>query len=145
MKWKVLVVGKPALKYAKLGVSEYLTRLQRIAPVEMISLKECGSRANGVTQLARSEGDLRIVLDERGEDWTTAELVARIDRWELDRVKRASVLIGGADGHTEEVREAGDAVLRLSRFTLQHELALVVLLEQLYRAYTVKRGEPYHR
>ena len=145
MKWKILAVGKPALKYAKFGVSEYLTRLQRIVPVEMVSLKECGSKTNGATQLARSEGDLRIVLDERGEDWTTAELVRRIDRWELDRVKRASILIGGADGHRDEVREAGDAVLRLSRFTLQHELALVVLLEQLYRAYTVKRGEPYHR
>ena len=145
MKWKILTVGKPALKYAKFGVSEYLTRLKRIVPVEMVTLKECGSKANGSTQLARSEGNLRIILDERGEDCTTAELVARIDRWELDRVKQAGILIGGADGHTDEVREAGDAVLRLSRFTLQHELALVVLLEQLYRAYTVKRGEPYHR
>ena len=145
MKWKILAIGKPALGYAKAGVGEYLGRLKRSAPVELLYLKEAGSPANGKTQLARSTGSLRIVLDERGEDWTTAELVKRIDRWELDRIKEISVLIGGADGHSDEVRGEADAILRLSRFTLQHELALVVLLEQLYRAYTVKRGEPYHR
>ncbi len=145
MKWKILAVGKPALSFAKAGVAEYLGRLQRGASVDLIYLKECGSEANGATQLARSEGGLRIVLDERGEDWTTADLVKRIDRWELDRVKECSVLIGGADGHSKAVRNSADAVLRLSRFTLQHELALVVFLEQLYRAYSVKRGEPYHR
>ena len=145
MKWKILTVGKPALGYAKVGVAEYLDRLKRVVPVEHVALKESGSKANGVAQLVRSEGDIRVVLDERGDDWTTAELVRRIDRWELDRVKQVSLLIGGADGHDVEVRAAGDVILRLSRFTLQHELALVVLLEQLYRAYSVKRGEPYHR
>jgi len=145
MKWKILAVGKPALSYAKAGVAEYLGRLQRGTSLELAYLKECGQEANGAAQLARSESSLRIVLDERGEDWTTAKLVKRIDRWELDRVKECSVLIGGADGHSESVRAAGDAVLRLSAFTMQHELALVVFLEQLYRAYSVKRGEPYHR
>jgi len=145
MKWKILAVGKPALSFAKAGVAEYLRRLQRGTSVELVYLKECGSEANGATQLARSEGSLRIVLDERGDDWTTADLVKRIDRWELDRIKECAVLIGGADGHSKIVRDSADAVLRLSAFTMQHELALVVFLEQLYRGYTVKRGEPYHR
>ena len=56
-----------------------------------------------------------------------------------------ALLIGGADGHTAEVRQAADWVWSLSQLTLQHELALVVLLEQLYRAYTIKAGTPYHR
>ncbi len=145
MKWKILAIGKPALSFAKTGVAEYLGRLRRGASAELVYLKECGSEANGDTQLARSEGNLRIVLDERGEDWTTADLVKHIDQWELDRVKECTVLIGGADGHSKSVRDSADAVLRLSAFTMQHELALVVFLEQLYRAYTVKRGEPYHR
>jgi 23S rRNA (pseudouridine1915-N3)-methyltransferase len=145
MKWKILAVGKPSLNYAKYGVTEYLDRMRRMASVELLALKENGSQANGAAQLAQSEGSRRIVLDERGKDWTTAELVKQIDRWEMDRIKQVSVLVGGADGHTDEVRSAGDEVLRLSRFTLQHELALVVLLEQIYRAYTIKRGEPYHR
>ena len=145
MKWKIFAIGKPALSFAKAGVAEYLGRLQRGSSVDLVYLKESGSGANGDTQMARSEGSLRIVLDERGEDWTTADLVKRIDRWELDRVKECSVLIGGADGHSKSVRNSADAVVRLSAFTMQHELALVVFLEQLYRAYTVKRGEPYHR
>jgi 23S rRNA (pseudouridine1915-N3)-methyltransferase len=60
-------------------------------------------------------------------------------------IKEVSFLIGGADGHDPAVRHAADLVWALSPLTLQHELALVVLLEQLYRAYSIKRGEPYHR
>ncbi len=60
-------------------------------------------------------------------------------------VKEITYLIGAADGHTEELRKSCDLVLSLSPLTLQHELALVVLLEQIYRVATLRRGEPYHR
>jgi 23S rRNA (pseudouridine1915-N3)-methyltransferase len=60
-------------------------------------------------------------------------------------IKTISLLIGASDGHTKDLRSQADEVWSLSPLTLQHELALVVLLEQLYRAYTIKRGEPYHR
>jgi 23S rRNA (pseudouridine1915-N3)-methyltransferase len=60
-------------------------------------------------------------------------------------VKRVALLIGGADGHSPVLRGAADHVLSLSAFTLQHELALVVLLEQIYRVHTLLKGEPYHR
>jgi 23S rRNA (pseudouridine1915-N3)-methyltransferase len=63
----------------------------------------------------------------------------------MEGVKRVAFLIGGADGHEPATRAAADAVWALGRLTLQHELALVVLLEQLYRIQTIKRGEPYHR
>ncbi|MFV1994057.1 MAG: 23S rRNA (pseudouridine(1915)-N(3))-methyltransferase RlmH, partial [Verrucomicrobiales bacterium] len=92
-----------------------------------------------------SEGCLRILLDERGDALTTAALRERVDRWEGQGVKSAAFLIGGAEGHGEKIRGAADLVLGLSAFTLQHELALVVLAEQLYRVYTMKRGESYHR
>ena len=69
-----------------------------------------------------------------------------MNAWEMDPgVKTVSLLIGASDGHTTELREKADAVWALSPLTLQHELALVVLLEQIYRAYSIKRGEPYHR
>ncbi len=146
MKWTVYAIGKPALTYARAGVAEYEKRLSRHGGVELVSFKEAGQEENSRRLLEASEGCcLRVVMDERGDLLTTAELTERVAAWEMDRVKRVGVLIGGADGHSDEVRGAADLVLGLSRLTLQHELALVVFLEQLYRVGTVRRGEPYHR
>jgi 23S rRNA (pseudouridine1915-N3)-methyltransferase len=60
-------------------------------------------------------------------------------------VKNIALLIGGADGHADELKNAADWTWSLGKLTLQHELALVVLLEQIYRAFTIKAGQPYHR
>jgi 23S rRNA (pseudouridine1915-N3)-methyltransferase len=144
--WKIFAAGKPALAYAKSGIAEYLKRLKRGAKVELIYLKAGDSESVSRDLLARSEGTFRIALDERGREWNTADLVKKIDTWEMDPgIKTISLLIGASDGHTKQLRQDANAVWALSPLTLQHELALVVLLEQIYRAYTIKRGEPYHR
>jgi len=144
--WRILAAGKPALAYAKTGIDEYLKRLKRGSKVDLIYLKAGDSESVSADLLSRSAGTYRIALDERGSDWTTGQFVKRLNAWEMDPgIKTVSLLIGASDGHTPELREKADAVWALSPLTLQHELALVVLLEQLYRAYTIKRGEPYHR
>jgi 23S rRNA (pseudouridine1915-N3)-methyltransferase len=146
MKWQILAIGKPSLRYAKAGVEEYQKRLTRYTTLELqTDWKDAGQVKNSETLLAASEGAVRIVLDERGETWTTADLVSRVEGWQMNAVKKVAILIGGADGHTPELRRSADHVIALSGFTLQHELALVVLLEQIYRVHTVLRGEPYHR
>ncbi len=146
MTWKILAAGKPALTFAKTGIAEYLKRLQRGAKVELTYLKAGDSESVSADLLARSEGTFRIALDERGKDWTTDQFVDQLNTWEMDPgIKTISLLIGASDGHTPELRQKANAIWALSPLTLQHELALVVLLEQLYRAYTIKRGEPYHR
>ena len=145
MKWKIIVVGKPALGFAKLGVEEYLTRLKRYARVELVILKDGKREDVAERMLEASRGCRRLVLDERGDCPTTADLKERVDSWEGAAVKEVALLVGPADGHLERVREEADYAWALGRATLQHELALVVALEQLYRVYTVKRGEPYHR
>lgn len=146
MTWKIFAAGKPALSYARTGIAEYLKRLQRGAKVEIIYLKAGDSESVSKDLLTRSEGSFRIALDERGIAWTTDQFVEKIDTWEMDpAIKNISLLIGASDGHTPELRDSCQAVWALSPLTLQHELALVVLLEQIYRAYTIKRGEPYHR
>ncbi|MGC6465930.1 MAG: 23S rRNA (pseudouridine(1915)-N(3))-methyltransferase RlmH [Akkermansiaceae bacterium] len=146
MNWRILAAGKPALAYAKTGIDEYLKRLKRGSKVDLIYLKAGDSESVSADLLSRSAGTYRIALDERGSDWTTGQFVKRLNAWEMDPgIKTVSLLIGASDGHTPELREKADAVWALSPLTLQHELALVVLLEQLYRAYTIKRGEPYHR
>lgn len=145
MKWKILPTGKPALAYAKSGVEEYLKRLSRYATVELNPVREGRAHEVAAALWRQSEGGVRVLLDERGALWSTEELRRQVDAWEMDRVRQVSWLIGPADGHRSEDREQADAVVALSRFTLQHELALVLLLEQIYRVYTMKRGEPYHR
>ena len=143
--WKILAVGKPSLHWAREGIEDYFSRFSRYAKVEVEYLKD-GPRPQLEERFIKaSEGSLRIVLDERGQCLSTAGWRFAIDQWELAGTKRISILIGGADGHSPALRSLADDVWSLSALTLQHELALVVLLEQLYRVYTIKRGEPYHR
>lgn len=146
MQYRIIVIGKPALDWARDGVADYLRRLQRYTKAELQYLKEGTAAQNSERLLKASEGCLRIVLDERGRLQTTDAARQSVDRWEMDAgVKRVAFLIGGADGHTDALRREAGELWALSPLTLQHELALVVLLEQLYRVHTIKRGEPYHR
>jgi 23S rRNA (pseudouridine1915-N3)-methyltransferase len=85
-----------------------------------------------------------VLLDERGTEETSAALARRVARW-LERGQDVALVVGGSDGLSDAVRARADEVLALSRMTLPHRLARVVLLEQLYRAMTILRGEPYHK
>ena len=143
MKYRIIAIGRPRLGYAAAAVGEYRKRLARDGGVEVHFLKEKDATRQ---LLERSAGTYRVALDERGEQLTTADLAGRMETLAGDRgVKGVSFLIGGSDGHDEDLRAGCDLVLALSGLTLQHELALVVLLEQLYRVSTIRRGEPYHR
>jgi 23S rRNA (pseudouridine1915-N3)-methyltransferase len=146
MQIRLIVAGKPALAYAKAGVEEYLKRLSRGGGHELVIIK-AGSREEVSNRLLeRSQGCFRVALDERGERLTTRKFAERLESLEMrGDVKTVAFLIGASDGHTEELRDQCDLVLTLSPFTLQHELALLVLLEQLYRVASLKSGSPYHR
>jgi 23S rRNA (pseudouridine1915-N3)-methyltransferase len=126
-------------------MAEYVGRIQPFASFKLEFLKVGSRETESAALRDRSAGLLRVVLDERGEHLSSRALAARVSQWEQRRVKGVAVLLGGADGHTEELRAAADWVWSLSELTLQHELATVVALEQIYRAYTLKAGLPYHR
>jgi 23S rRNA (pseudouridine1915-N3)-methyltransferase len=145
MNWKILAVGKPALPWARQGIDDYRERCARYTKVDLEYLKDGPRPQLEERFLKASEGSRLIVLDERGQRLTTGDWHAAVDRWELAGTKRATLVIGGADGHSQALRDRADEVWSLSALTLQHELALVVLLEQIYRVYSIKRGEPYHR
>jgi 23S rRNA (pseudouridine1915-N3)-methyltransferase len=143
---RILVAGKPSLAYAKSGVAEYLKRLTRYGKHELVHLKAGDPESVSQALLERSQGTYRIALDERGDTLDTVTWAKRFETLELrGDIKAASFLIGASDGHTSALREQADEVWCLSKLTLQHELALVVLLEQIYRVATFQRGEPYHR
>jgi len=145
MRWHILAVGKPKLDFAKLGVDEYLGRLKPFVPAEISYLKASSKEDESANLLDRSKAMFRVVLDERGEHLPSRQLAKKINEWEIHARRDLALIIGGADGHTDDVRQAAGWCWSLSKLTLQHELALVVALEQLYRAYTIKAGMPYHR
>jgi len=143
LRWRIVAVDKPKLRYAREGVAFYRERLGALTGVELLTVRPGPQAAR--RQLELSEGWFRVVLDERGELLRSLELARRIERWEGRGVGRVALLVGGAEGHADEVRAAADWLWSLSPLTLQHELALVVAMEQIYRAYMIKRGSPYHR
>jgi 23S rRNA (pseudouridine1915-N3)-methyltransferase len=146
MQIRVIVAGKPALAYAKVGVEDYMKRLNRLSGYELVVIKAGSSAEVSGRLLDRSQGCYRVALDERGESLTTRTFAARLETLALrGDVKSVAFLVGSADGHSEELRKKCDLILTLSAFTLQHELALLVLLEQLYRVASLKSGLPYHR
>ena len=144
MKWLLLTVGKPALAYAKAGRDEYLTRLGKFAPVEHAAIKASDRARESADLFARSENCFRVVLHEHGQQLTSRQLAAKLDQWR-QAARPVAVIIGGADGHDQPLLDAADFLWSLGPLTLQHELALVVALEQLYRAHTILSGHPYHR
>ena len=141
----VLAAAKPSLPYARSGVELYCDRLRAAGHVELRYVKDGRRDEVSARLLKASEGCLRVALDERGEMLTTRQLEKQWRAWQLRAVRRVAFLIGAADGHNEALRSACDLVLCLGRHTMQHELALLVLLEQIYRIHTLLAGAPYHR
>ncbi len=145
MRWHILAIGKPKLPFAADGIADYAARLKPFAPVTLDFLKSGTRETESAALLARSDGMFRIVLDERGDQLASRALSTKISAWEQRSVKSVALIVGGADGHTAGLRASADWHWSLSPLTFQHELALLLVLEQIYRAYTIKAGLPYHR
>ena len=145
MRWCIVAVGKSRLAYARAGISEYLARLRCFCTVETAYVKASNPPREGTQLLSRSEGCFRLILDERGKGLTSRAFAEEIRKIEANPRKTCALLIGGADGLSARVVESADLLWSLSPLTLQHELALVVALEQIYRAHTILTGIPYHR
>ena len=130
-----------------MGCDHFLARLGPYAKVEMLELKEGRGQIReqeGAALLKAAKGYL-IALDEGGKEYTSASWAARTSDLETRSVSQLSFLLGGANGHSEALKAQVDELWSLSRLTLPHELARLVLLEQLYRSETIRAGHPYHR
>jgi 23S rRNA (pseudouridine1915-N3)-methyltransferase len=133
-------------------IAEYLKRLQRFVRCEVIETREVrGSDRASIEKESRRvleaipAKSLAILLDVNGRDWSSTELAGELQRWENDSVKEVAIVIGGQDGVNSEVADRAQKRWRLSRLTLTHEMARVVAVEQLYRAYTINRELPYQK
>ncbi len=153
MRIRVLAVGRDRSGLYAPAVEEYAARLSRILRFELVEVPEARKLAGtprareeeGASLLAKlSPREHVVALDERGEELTSTGLADRVRRWQ-ERGRDVTLVIGGADGLAPEVLVRAGEKLALSRFTLAHRLARLVLVEQLYRAMTIIRGEPYHK
>lgn len=151
LKVRVASIGKERSGLFSPAVAEYAKRLERYARCTLVELPESrreGERAKEeeATRLFAllSPRDWLIALDERGEQLGSIELSRLVER--AGREGRDLLFaIGGDEGLSEEVRRRAHRTVALSRLTLPHRLARLVLVEQLYRAFTLIRGEPYHK
>ena len=153
MKFIIVAVGHRMPAWVDAGFSEYAGRMPRDARIELTALK-AAQRAGPVKRILDAEGErirsalpagcVKVVLDERGTLFDTMALARRIARWR-ETGRNVALIVGGADGLAESVRNAADLAWSLSPLTLPHGLARVVLAEQLYRAVSILHNHPYHR
>ena len=143
MKIKVAWIGKTKEPAFQSLTDEYLKRLSRHADVEGITLKDEAGLLKLCARDARPRHTL-VLLDGKGEQFSSEELAKFLGDYQDRNTLPLLFGLGGADGFTDQARQAAAQVLSLGNMTLAHELARVVLLEQLYRAFTILRGHPYH-
>ena len=146
MKIILVVVGKLKEKFLVAGVAEYLKRLQKFARVEVREVPECRTldeEGQKILSLVPQNSWL-CVLDVAGVELSSEDFAQKISALTVDGVSCLTFAIGGAFGLSDELRRAADFRLSLSRMTLTHQMARLVLTEQIYRAFKINRHEPYH-
>ena len=142
MKHRVITAGKPG-SWVRTAAEDFAKRIGGFAELELLHVRE-GARQEK-EMLERSEGWHRVAMDEKGKTAATAEWKKEFERWERAGKAKTAWLLGGADGHGEDFRRHCGVVWSLGPQTLSHDLALVVLLEQIYRVESWRAGHPYHR
>jgi len=157
---RLIAVGKLKDKHWQEGVADYARRLNAYAPLEVTEVSESrlaegASPAEELKAVAR-EGDALlsrlkgregkvVALDRMGRALDSLELADWLKRQIINGQKETAFIIGGPLGLAPSVLERADLVISLSRLTFPHQMARLILLEQIYRAFRIMRGEPYHR
>jgi 23S rRNA (pseudouridine1915-N3)-methyltransferase len=155
MRLRILAVGSRMPAWVDTAVADYLRRIRSPWKLELTAIDAAPrSAARGALQATQREGErvlaaLRereraVLLDETGRQLDTRELAARLSTLERE-APDVALLIGGPDGHSPAVRARAAECWSLSRLTLPHALARVLLAEQIYRAQSILLGHPYHR
>ena len=159
MQIRVIAVGRIKEKYMQDGIAEYEKRLRPYAKVQIVEISEekrPASPTPSVESIALEkegdrilatvpEGSFLIALDVKGISWSSEELAASFREWELSGQNQLAFVIGGDLGLAPAVIARSDLRLSLSKMTFPHPLARLLLVEQVYRAFRIMRGEPYHK
>lgn len=159
MNIRIICVGKIKEKYFIQGISEYLKRLTRYAKVEIIEVEdekapETLSPAEEVIIKEREaarlskylrDGAAKIVLAIEGQSFSSEELAKKISQFGISGQSQIDFVIGGSLGLDQSIVRQADLLLSFSKFTFPHQLMRLILVEQIYRAFRIIKGEPYHK
>jgi 23S rRNA (pseudouridine1915-N3)-methyltransferase len=150
----VAAVGKPRDRHLAAAIEEYETRAARYWPLDVAEVREASGRGVSPAEARRREGErllervpagaLLLACDERGDRLASSEFSTLLTS-ARESARDVAFVVGGAYGLDDAVRRAASRSIQLAPWTLPHELARLVLAEQLYRAGTIARGEPYHK
>lgn len=155
MKIVLAAVGKTTTQYLRTGIDMYLDRLKHYVQVQVCIVPDIKTTKT-ITESAQKEregavllqmlqpGDRLILLDERGKRLTSRQFSESIERHMISGCKRVVYAVGGPYGFSEDAYARADGKLSLSDMTFPHEMVRLFFVEQLYRAMTIMRGEPYH-
>lgn len=152
---KLVVVGKTEEKYLCEGIDIYRARLEHYCRFEMVTIPALkGARSLSKEQLKDREAELIlknlsatdecILLDERGKEFTSSSWAQHLEQKFAHSSRNIVFVIGGSMGFGNKVYERADGMMSLSRMTFSHQMVRLIFLEQLYRAFTIIEGEPYH-
>ncbi|RUT73393.1 23S rRNA (pseudouridine(1915)-N(3))-methyltransferase RlmH [Ancylomarina longa] len=155
MKITLLVIGKTDKEFVKKGIEEYQKRLVHYIPFELKIIPDLKSTKNlSEAQQKQKEGDLilgkieasdcLILLDENGKEYSSAAFSNYLEKKMISGIKNLVFVIGGPYGFSEEVYKKAQGKVSLSKMTFSHQMIRMIFVEQLYRAMTIIKGEPYH-
>ena len=153
MRLRIIWIGKTRDARLRALIGDYAERLSHFVRYEVVELREqervdnksgIDKESKRISDALRA-GSIKILLDPEGVEWTSQELAAQVQSWESNGIKEVAFIVGGPRGVSRAFASAADKRWSLSRLTLTHEMARVVLLEQLYRAYTIIHGLPYQK
>jgi 23S rRNA (pseudouridine1915-N3)-methyltransferase len=146
MRFHFVWVGKTKDKNWRALQEEYLQRLSHFVRFDITELRDAGVETESKRILDRlNQSNFVCLLDVKGRSISSHQLAAQIENWQNRGLKEIAFVIGGAEGVASEVVEKADFGLSLSFLTLTHETARVILIEQLYRAFTIIKGFPYQK
>ncbi|HET9526898.1 MAG TPA: 23S rRNA (pseudouridine(1915)-N(3))-methyltransferase RlmH [Pyrinomonadaceae bacterium] len=152
MRFRIIWPGKTKDARLRALIEDYSGRLSHFVRCEVTELKELGrvDKAGIDKETKRISDGLRpgavtVLLDPEGSEWTSQQLAEQVRSWEANGIKEVAFVVGGPHGVAPELVARADKRWSLSRLTLTHEMARVLLLEQLYRAYTIVHGLPYQK
>jgi 23S rRNA (pseudouridine1915-N3)-methyltransferase len=152
MRFRIIWTGKTRDARLRALIEDYADRLAHFVRYEVTEIKDLGrTDKTGIDKETRRisdalrPGSFTVLLDPEGAEWTSQELAAQVKTWEGNGVKEVAFVIGGPNGFGPELIARADRRWSLSRLTLTHEMARVLLFEQLYRAFTIVHGLPYQK
>lgn len=150
MKFRFVWIGKTKEKNWRTLQEEYLQRLSYFVRFQIAEIRESAAHETKETEGKRilenlNQSSFVCLLDVKGQEISSHQLAEKVENWQNRSLKEIAFVICGQDGASREVVEKADYSLSLSRLTLTHEMARVVLIEQLYRAYTIIKGFPYQK